>query len=69
VLKRYLSAIFIFLSALTVVLGHMIDIYWSGLVAWGLGFVLLIFAVYFTKYIPNDTKKRVDNQQERTRKK
>ena len=56
-MKRYLSAIFIALSGITVIIGHMIDVYWSGMVAWGLGVILLIFAAYFTKYIPSDNQK------------
>lgn len=61
VVKRYLSVIFIALSIVTVILGHVIDFYWSGVVAWGIGVVLLILAAYFTKFIPNDNKKNKTN--------
>jgi hypothetical protein len=57
-LKRYLTIIFIILSGLCVLIGLIIDQVWSGIVGWALAVILLIFAVYFTKYIPEETKKK-----------
>lgn len=59
-MKRYLSGIFIALSGLVIIIGNSLDIYWSGIASWGTGFVLLIFAAYFTKYIPDEKKKKTD---------
>jgi len=56
--KRYLTAIFIGLSAISVIIGNSLGMYWSGIAGWGIGFILLIFAAYFTKYIPNEDEKR-----------
>lgn len=56
-MRRYLTAIFIGLSIVTVFVGFQFDIRWNGIVAWGLSCILLIFAAYFTKYIPNKSKK------------
>lgn len=56
-MKRYLSGILIGLSGVIIVIGNVMDLYWSGIAAWGIAFILLIFAIYFTKYIPNEKKK------------
>ncbi|TQS76450.1 hypothetical protein DX933_00995 [Ornithinibacillus gellani] len=56
-MKRYLSAIFLVITALLLIFGLRIDTQWSGIVTWGLAFLLLIAAAYFTKYIPNEKKK------------
>ncbi|RLL42116.1 hypothetical protein D8M04_16175 [Oceanobacillus piezotolerans] len=53
-MKRYLSSVFIILSAVFIIIGIGLDLYWSGIAGWGLAFVSLIFAAYFTKYIPNE---------------
>lgn len=53
-MKRYLSTLFIIISILILIIGLQIEVYWSGIASWGLSFVTLILAVYFTKYIPND---------------
>ncbi|SFE34709.1 hypothetical protein SAMN05216238_11354 [Lentibacillus persicus] len=53
-MKRYLTAIFIGISAVVLIIGLGVDLYWSGIAAWGITVICLIFAVYFTKYIPND---------------
>jgi len=55
-LKRYLSIIFIGIGIIILIIGLQINVYWSGMVAWGLTFICLMFAAYFTKYIPD--KKR-----------
>ncbi|MFD1361977.1 hypothetical protein [Lentibacillus salinarum] len=57
-MKRYLSGIFIMISGIVLVIGLGIDRYWSGIAAWGIAFICLIFAVYFTKYIPDDNKNK-----------
>ncbi|WP_164670999.1 hypothetical protein [Virgibacillus doumboii] len=53
-MKRHLTTFFLILSAVVLIIGLQIDLYWSGIAGWGLAFISLIFAVYFTKYIPND---------------
>jgi len=52
-MKRYLTTIFIILSLIIIIIGLQIDVRWSGIVSWGLAFICLIFATYFTKYIPD----------------
>jgi len=58
--KRYLTATFIILSLLVIIIGLQIDVRWNGILSWGIAFICLIFATYFTKYIPdkNDHKNR-----------
>ncbi len=58
IMKRYFSAILIVLSAIIIILGINLDLYWSGIAAWGIAIILLILAAYFTKYIPNDKKRK-----------
>ncbi|WP_232334360.1 hypothetical protein [Oceanobacillus sp. AG] len=58
VVKRYLSGILIVASVLIIIIGNMLDRYWSGIAAWGVAIILLVFAAYFTKHIPNDKKKK-----------
>ncbi|MFC4025353.1 hypothetical protein ACFOUV_16320 [Oceanobacillus longus] len=53
-MKRYLTAILIGLSGIIIVIGIGLDLYWSGIVSWGLAIILLLFAAYYTKYIPNE---------------
>ena len=53
-MKRYLTAIFIGLSALSVLIGFRFDVRWNGIMSWGLAFIFLLFAAYFIKYIPNE---------------
>jgi hypothetical protein len=55
-MKRYLSGIFIFLSVIFVIIGFVLDFYWSGIVGWGLAVICLILALYFTKYITDEKK-------------
>lgn len=52
-MKRYLTTIFIILSLIIIIIGLQIDVRWNGIVSWGLAFICLIFATYFTKYIPD----------------
>ncbi|MEI3598346.1 MULTISPECIES: hypothetical protein [unclassified Oceanobacillus] len=61
-MKRYLSGILIVASVLIIIIGNMLDRYWSGIAAWGVAIILLIFAAYFTKHIPNDKKKKPKEQ-------
>lgn len=53
-MKRYLTAIFIALSFITLVTGLRFDAIWSGIVSWGLVVIFLSLALFFTKYIPED---------------
>ncbi|MCM3740468.1 hypothetical protein M3210_09310 [Oceanobacillus luteolus] len=62
-MKRYLSGILIGISAVIIIVGNMMDIYWGGIAAWGIAFILLILAAYFTKYIPNEEKKKTKTNQ------
>lgn len=58
-MKRYLTVIFLVLSVIILIIGLQIDAQWNGIASWGLAFITLIFAAYFTKYIPdqkNDKK-------------
>ncbi|MFC3039320.1 hypothetical protein ACFOGI_03590 [Virgibacillus xinjiangensis] len=57
-MKRYLTAIFIAISVVVIIIGISIDLYWSGIAAWGTALICLLFAAYYTKYIPNEKKKR-----------
>ncbi|MFU0789253.1 MAG: Group-specific protein [Virgibacillus proomii] len=52
--KRYLTIFFIGLSAVILVIGLRTNTQWSGIVSWGLSFIFLICAAYFTKYISNE---------------
>ncbi|GAA0597466.1 hypothetical protein GCM10009001_12040 [Virgibacillus siamensis] len=53
-MKRYLTLIFIILSVVILIIGLQINQHWSSIASWGLAFISLIFATYYTKYIPND---------------
>ncbi|WP_430788722.1 hypothetical protein VBD025_01780 [Virgibacillus flavescens] len=55
-MKRYLTTLFIVLSGIILFIGLQFDFRLSGTLSWGLSFISLIFAVYFTKYIPNEKK-------------
>lgn len=57
-MKRYLTTLFLILSGIILVVGLQIDFRWKGIICWGLSFVSLIFATYFTKYIPNEKKRK-----------
>lgn len=57
-MKRYLTAFFLVLSAIILIIGLRIDFRWNGIVSWGLAFISLIFAAYYTKYIPNEKKSK-----------
>lgn len=60
-MKRYLSAIFVILSIITIYIGYLSDVRWSGIATWGLVFFFLILAAYFTKFISDkDKEKEVD---------
>lgn len=61
-MKRYLTAIFICLSILSVVIGFRFDVRWNGIMSWGFAFILLIFAAYFTKYISDDHNGTENNE-------
>lgn len=57
-MKRYLTTVFIGLSAIVAILGINLDLYWSGVVAWGVAIVLLLIAIYCIKYIPDERRKQ-----------
>ncbi|WP_026908602.1 hypothetical protein [Paucisalibacillus globulus] len=57
-MKRYLTAIFLGLSALILFFGLRIDLQWTGVATWGLALISLIFAAYYTKYIPDKKPNR-----------
>ncbi|MEN2769244.1 hypothetical protein [Ornithinibacillus xuwenensis] len=59
-MKRYLTLIFLAIGALVLIFGLRIDSQWTGAASWGLTLICLIFAAYYTKYIPDEkrTKKR-----------
>lgn len=52
-MKRYLTFILFALSIIILYIGGKLQIYWSGVAAWGLALVILALAAYFSKYIPN----------------
>lgn len=52
-MKRYLTTFFLLLSGIILIIGLRIDVRWNGIASWGLSFISLLFAAYFTKYIPN----------------
>ncbi|WP_164214593.1 hypothetical protein [Virgibacillus sp. YIM 98842] len=56
-MKRYLTAFFLSMSAIVLIVGLRIDFQWNGIISWGLSFIFLLFAAYYTKYIPNDKKR------------
>lgn len=53
-MKRYLSCMFLLLTAIIIVVGLRIDTQWSGMVTWGLAVISLLFAAFYSKYIPNE---------------
>ncbi|UJL47007.1 hypothetical protein KFZ58_03425 [Virgibacillus sp. NKC19-16] len=53
-MKRYLTAFFIGLSVIILLIGLQIDLYWSGALVWGLAIICLLLAAYYSRYIPND---------------
>ncbi|WP_047983181.1 hypothetical protein [Ornithinibacillus californiensis] len=57
-MKRYLTAIFLGISAMILVFGLRIDLQWTGAVTWGLTLICLLFAAYFTKYIPDEKQNK-----------
>lgn len=57
-MKRYLTGVFLALSVIILIVGLRIDVYWNGIASWGLSFISLLFAAYFTKYIPNEKNEK-----------
>ncbi|WP_010098150.1 hypothetical protein [Ornithinibacillus scapharcae] len=57
-MKRFLTAIFLALGALILTFGLQLDLQWTGAVTWGLTLICLIFAAYFTKYIPDEKRSK-----------
>ncbi|MGF7089173.1 uncharacterized membrane protein YcaP (DUF421 family) [Kroppenstedtia sanguinis] len=47
-MKRYATVIFLFLSSLLIAPIFFVE---YGLIKWALGFILLLLAAYFTKYL------------------
>lgn len=64
-MKRYLTLLFVVLSILILVIGLRSDFQFRGIVSWGLTFISLSFATYFTKYIPNDNESKKDSLNEK----
>lgn len=62
VVKRYLTTIFVIASMIVVFIGMKSEVRWAGIATWAIAFLLLMFAAYFTKYIPN---KNNNEEQER----
>lgn len=56
-MKRYLSAVFIIISVITIFIGYRSDARWSGMITWGLVLIFLLLAAYFTKFIQNNEEK------------
>lgn len=56
-MKPYLTYFFIFLSIIAVIVSYQFNVRWNGILAWGLAFILLGFATYFTKFIRNKQTK------------
>ncbi|GIO24349.1 hypothetical protein [Oceanobacillus sp. J11TS1] len=61
-MKRYLTLIFFGLSIIILYVGGKLQIYWSGIAAWGLALISLAFAAYFSKYIPNKNTSSKNNK-------
>lgn len=57
-MKRYFTSVFLVLSVIILIVGLRMDFRWNGVVSWSLVIVCLIFAAYFTKYIPNKKNKK-----------
>lgn len=49
------------LSALIIYIGSKVEVYWSGIVAWGLALICLVFAAYYSRYIPNEKEQDKKN--------
>lgn len=62
-MKRYLTSIFLLITAIIIFIGLRIDLPWTGIVTWGLALITLIFAAYYTKYIPDRKKVTRGNKQ------
>ncbi|MUK89750.1 hypothetical protein GMD78_15375 [Ornithinibacillus sp. L9] len=56
-MKRYLTLIFLLVSAVILFFGLRLDLQWTGAVTWGLTFICLVFAAYCTKFIPDRKEK------------
>lgn len=63
-LKRYLTFIFLMLSILILSIGLRTNLQFKGIISWGLAFICLSFATYFTKYIPNDSERKRNSLKE-----
>jgi len=57
-MKRYLTSIFICFSFISLIVGFRLNVTWNGVVSWGLALIFLLFAAYFTRYIPNEENKK-----------
>ncbi|WP_368653999.1 hypothetical protein AB4Y30_02815 [Ornithinibacillus sp. 4-3] len=56
-MKRYLSACLIVISLIIIVIGLRAEVSWGGIASSGIAFILLILALYFTKYISRSNTK------------
>lgn len=52
------------LSILILSIGLRTNLQFKGIISWGLAFICLSFATYFTKYIPNDSERKRNSLKE-----
>ncbi|HLQ72074.1 MAG TPA: hypothetical protein VK142_09750 [Bacillota bacterium] len=57
-MKRYVTLILFMISIVVIVVGLRVDVIWNGIATWGIVFILLIVAAYYTKYIPDKKERR-----------
>lgn len=57
-MKRYFTTILVLISMAIVFIGVTADVRWGGIVSWAIALILLGFAAYYTKYIPNQDKNK-----------
>lgn len=55
-MKRYITTLLVLISMMIVFIGVTAEVRWGGIVSWSLALILLCFAAYYTKYIPNRDK-------------
>ena len=63
-MKRYFTTILVIISMAIVFIGVTADVRWGGIVSWAIALILLGFAAYYTKYIPNNKEKNKHEQLE-----
>src|SRR5699024_3906173 len=53
-MKKYLTLVFFMASVLILSIGLRTNFQFKVIISWGLAFICLSFATYYTRYIPND---------------